>query len=448
MPSPLPTQLSGALFLAQRQAALLADAPRVGKTGAAILGADYILARRILVVTTASGRAVWMKGFADWSPFCRSAAIVTPATAARFDADVAIVGWPSVADPKVRSVLLSRMWDLVLLDEAHNAKNFDAKRTQAVYGVVETDGTLNTGTAILAHASAVWPLSGTPMPHNPSDLYPMLRALAPERLGARGDWPDVTAPGDFLHRYCQVRMKKLSNFRRIPVVVGSKNLEELRARVDGFLLRRTQADVGIREPVYDTLPLLVTDKMRRIADGDLERGAVLDAAARGDTKTLEMHLGPLRRLTGEMKAGAVIEAVRDEFDGGLDKIVLMFWHKDVGEILRAGLAAFGVVGIDGSTPDAARAAAVARFQSDPACRVFVGQIQAAGEAIDLSAAAELWFVETSFTPKDQVQAALRITNHSQQRQAVVKVVTLAGSIDEAVQARLLMLMTAIREVVR
>lgn len=448
MPSPLPTQLSGALFLAQRQAALLADEPRVGKTGAAILGADYILARRILVVTTASGRAVWMKGFADWSPFGRSAAIVTPATAARFDADVAIVGWPSVADPKVRSVLLSRTWDLVLLDEAHNAKNFDAKRTQAVYGVVETDGTLDTGTAILAHASAVWPLSGTPMPHNPSDLYPMLRALAPERLEAHGDWPDVTAPGDFLHRYCQVRMKKLSNFRRIPVVVGSKNLEELRARVDGFLLRRTQADVGIREPVYDTLPLLVTDKMRRIADGDLERGAVLDAAARGDTKTLEMHLGPLRRLTGEMKAGAVIEAVRDEFDGGLDKIVLMFWHKDVGEILRTGLAAFGVVGIDGSTPDAARAAAVARFQTDPACRVFVGQIQAAGEAIDLSAAAELWFVETSFTPKDMAQAALRITNHSQHRQAIVKVVTLAGSIDEAMQSRLMMLWTAIREVLK
>ena len=69
---PLPTQISGAAFLAQRRFALLADQPRVGKTGAAIMACDMALDASILVVTTASGRPVWRKAWADWSAAGRS----------------------------------------------------------------------------------------------------------------------------------------------------------------------------------------------------------------------------------------------------------------------------------------------------------------------------------------------------------------------------------------
>ena len=186
----------------------------------------------------------------------------------------------------------------------------------------------------------------------------------------------------------------------------------------------------------------------RRAEKDLDRSAILKAATNGDTKALEMHLGPLRRITGEIKAEAVVEAVKDEFACGLDKIVLAYWHKGVGKILLDGLADFGVVGIDGSTPPEARERNTARFQNDPKCRVFLGQIEAAGESIDLSTAAVLWFVETAFSPKSMKQMSLRITNHGQKRQAVVKVCALEGSIDEALQASLMRLWTAIREVLK
>lgn len=446
--APLPTQLSGAAFLADRRFALLADQPRVGKTGAAIIAADYVMADRLLIVTTASGRAVWKRGLADWSVFPRDPQIITPSSST-LTGRCAIVGWPSVADPKVRSSLMRVEWDLVILDESHAAKNHEAKRTQAIYGDFLRGGeTLDETTAIIGKAKAVWCLTGTPLPHSPADAYPMLRALAPGRLEADAakDWPDVSAHADFLHRYCVVRMKKLSRFNQIPVIMGGKNLPELRDRLDGFLLRRTQEDVGIRPPVYEILPLIVTDKMKRSVEGSLDAGRVLAAAETGDTRELEMHLGPLRRLTGEIKARAVVEAVKDEFAGGLDKIVLMYWHKDVGHILKEALATYGVVGIDGSTPDAARGAAVTSFADPKGARVFLGQIVAAGEAIDLSTASTLFFVETSFSPKDMAQAALRITNHSQQRQAIVKVVTLEGSLDEAMQSRLMTLWTAIKEV--
>lgn len=468
--APLPTQLAGAEFLAARRFGLLADAPRVGKTGAAIIAADYLLADRLLIVTTASGRAVWKRGLADWSVFPRDPQVVTPSNVSSllsssgrtpaFEAgdpgstpgrrtNCFIVGWPSIADPKVRASLMRVEWDLVILDESHNAKNHEAKRTQAIYGDFLKDGAhLDATTAIIGKARAVWCLTGTPLPHSPADAYPMLRALAPDRLAADAaqDWPDVSAHSDFLHRYCVVRMKKLSRFNSIKVIIGGKNLPELRARLEGFLLRRTQEDVGIRPPVYELLPLIVSDKMKRAAEGSLDAGRVLAAAEAGDTKALEMHLGPLRRLTGEIKARAVVDAVKDEFAGGLDKIVLMYWHKDVGQILKEGLASYGVAGIDGSTPDAQRGAAVTSFADPKGARVFLGQVVAAGEAIDLSAASTLWFVEMSFSPKDAAQASLRITNIEQRRQAVVKVVTLEGSIDEAVQARLLSLWTSITEV--
>jgi len=448
--TPLATQLSGASFLAANKYALLADEPRVGKTGAAIIAADYVMAVSILVITTASGRGVWQRGFEQWSVFDRSVQIVTE-TKRDMTADVVVVGWPSLTSNKVAAVLRQRHWDLIISDEDHFAKNFQAKRTQALYGVILDDGEqLNNLTALYACADRVWPLTGTPLPHSPADTYPRLRALAPSRLAAdpAKGWPDVTRLEDFLQRYTVRKPKKISNFNKIMVVIGGKNEDELRERLRGFVLRRTQADVGIRAPIYDLLPLVVTDRERKQADGDLDRKAVLEAAANGETKTLDMHLGPLRRITGSIKAAAIVSAVEDEFACGLDKIVLAYWHREVGQALQDGLAGYGVTGIDGSTPVNRRTENVAAFADPKGPRVFLAQIEAAGEAIDLSAAAVLYFVETTFSPRSMKQMSLRITNHTQKRQAVVKVATLAGSIDEALQASLLRLWASIREVMR
>ena len=448
MPTPMPTQLSGALFLAKRRAAMLADSPRVGKTGAAIIAADYALATKILVITTSSGRPVWQRAFPEWSAFPRSVQIMLPAKA-KVSADVVIVSWGSISDAKVRAALLAVEWDLLISDEDHYAKSFSAKRTQALYGTLVEDGaSIVVRTALAAKAKVVWPLTGTPLPHSPLDTYPRLRALAPERLAADAakGWPDVTKQQDFMNRYTVYRMKEISRFNRVPVIMKGKNGAELAARLDGFFLRRTQKDVGIRPPRYEVMPLMVSDKDLRAADVNVDHKAVLEAAQRGDTRALDMHLGPLRRITGSIKAKAVVEAVKEDLESGIDKIVLMYWHREVRDILAAGLSAFGLVEIDGSTRSTDRATAEQRF-ADPANRIFLGQIVAAGEAIDLSAAAELWFVETSFSPKDMAQASLRITNHSQKRNTTVRVCALSGSIDEPMQERLLNLWTAINGVI-
>lgn len=445
MLTPFPTQISGAVFLANNRNALLADAPRVGKTGTAIMACDYNLDDTILVITTASGRAVWQRAFNQWSGFGRGVQVLTDARP--ITKPVVIVGWPAMTNAALRVELLKRRWSRLILDEGHNAKNFDAKRTQAVYGVPMEDGAVLADTqSLVAKADGTWVLTGTPIPNAPNDLYPMMRALCPERLLATETAPDVTKYQTFLHRYCVVKMKKISNFNRIPVVIGGRNLEELRDRVGDFMLLRTQQDVGIREPIYETFPLVVSASMLRSAEGDLDRTSILDAAVAGDTRKLDMHLGPLRRITGTVVAKAVVEAVREEFENGLDKIVLAYWHREVGDILREGLHKYGVLQIDGSTPGAARGEIEQEFLNNPAARVMLGQIQAAGEAVDFSSAAELLFVETSLVPKDMAQMSKRITNYTQKRQPRVRVAVLQGSIQEALEEVLLRKWTAIRGV--
>lgn len=445
MPTPLPTQLTGAEFLAQRQAALLADAPRVGKTGAAIIGADYALARKTLVITTASGRPVWSRGLRDWSRFdLPTEVLYDKLTNKHLDSDRLVIGWPVLA--KNAEALSEQRWDLLLVDESHYAKALDAKRTQALYGPITQ---AKRGRGLVDSAALTWCLTGTPIPNAPNDLYPMLRALAPERL-ERGSYgpTDVLRYADFLERYCVVRRKSISHWKKIDVVVGGKNLEELRERLRGFMLRRTQADVGITAPIYELMPVHISATERKRLEAEVEDAQdILDAAETGDTKHLELHLGTLRRLTGSIKAAGVVEAVREEFDCGLDKIVLMAWHRDVLDHLAKQLAQYDVVRVDGTTSPDARESAQRRFQEGQA-RVFLGQIVACGEAIDLSAANELVFVESSFVPKDMSQAALRITNHTQTRQPRVRVAALEGSIDEALQAILTRKIATNREVLK
>jgi SNF2 family DNA or RNA helicase len=272
-----------------------------------------------------------------------------------------------------------------------------------------------------------------------------LRSSAPELLQAHGDFPNVMAYDKFRERYCVIRMKKISNFNSIPVVVGGRNLPELRQRMQGWMLRRTQADVGIRPPVQELMPLIVSEAKKREVVGDEK--AILDAIEQGRTKELEMELGPLRRITGRIKAEAVVAAAKEWLDDNPgEKLVLAYYHREVGDLLVEGLSAAGPCRVDGATTLKEREYLQTLFISDPLRRVFLAQLDAASEAIDLSAAAELWFVETTFSPKTMRQMGSRISNVNQTKNTFVKVCFIESSIDEAIQASLLRLWSAIKEV--
>ena len=414
MPTPLPHQIEGAQFLASRRAALLADDPRVGKTGAAIMACDLVLARRVLVVTTATGRANFGREFREWQAFPRVVQVLFGASDAIDPAaDVLVVGWSVVADKRLQGRLAAWKADVLVLDESHYARSPEAKRCVAAM-------------ALAHHAARVFCLTGTPMPNGPHELWPVLYTVAPERI-------DRMHYHEFVRRYCVVKPRFMTG-KRVDVIIGGRNLEELRDRLNGFWLRRTQADVGIREPVYSMLSLPCDPKLidrMILAEVDQNERVILNAIAEDRAAQDDIHLAELMRVTGTVKAIAVAELVLEELKNGLDKVVLMCWHTEVVDQLAARLSTYGVAVLDGRTPPQKRQDQIAKFQSGQA-RVFIGQIRAAGEGIDLSTSCNLIFVEASWAAADMRQAALRVTNHGQKRQCLVRFAALAGSIDEAV----------------
>ena len=448
---PMKTQLTGAEFLASRSTALLADEPRVGKTGAALLALKKLgLPQRepILIVTTASGRAVWRRAVKDWLDL--PAYVVGDGK--RDCEPFYVVSWDQIRQSAVYAMLSACRFAVAILDEDHRAKNPETKTAQAIYGRFNKHGD-RVAKGLASDIPRVWHLSGTPCPHDLGDTWCRLRSSASHILLDKQHydplWPNVISFDAFRARYCVMRPKKLSAWRTIMVVMGGKNEAELRERIGDWMLRRTQKDVGIRPPVQELMPLIVSPAQRRELAVDRDTREIIEAIEAGSTRELEMELGPLRRITGRIKAEAVIAAAKEWLeDNSSDKLVLAYYHREVGDLLMAGLDAFTPMRIDGSTGGAFREIAQQRFSTDPKVRVFLAQIDAAGEAIDLSAAPELWFCETTFSPKAMKQMASRISNVNQTKNTFVKVAFIEGSIDEAIQASLLRLWLSIKEVVR
>jgi len=413
-----PYQVTGARYLAEHRKAMLLDEPGLGKTVQAIEACNLVGARDVLVICPASVVSNWRREFARFG---------TGQRVRITSYDLVARDWRAFAD----------LYDALILDEAHYLKAPNAKRTLAVYGNANVPGLAN----MVPH---VFALTGTPAPNHAGEVWTHFNALHPEGL-AKPAYPDRRLNFDeFVSRFCKFKPGEWG-----PKVVGSRNLEELRERLAGFTLRRLKKDVlpDLPDISYQELAIDAADAARRIESDvdETELALVKTALQSGDSDALmglAAHLPGLRRLTAMAKVDALIAWVREFHEAAPDrKIVIFGHHTEPLERLQAGLrneVAFDPgrmrpVLVMGSTPPGHRGNMVEKFQKDPKCRVFIGQITAAGTGITLTAASDLIFLEQSWVPSDNSQAAQRIHRIGQKRGCMVRYCTLAGSIDEAVQ---------------
>jgi SNF2 family DNA or RNA helicase len=149
-------------------------------------------------------------------------------------------------------------------------------------------------------------------------------------------------------------------------------------------------------------------------------------------------LGTLRRWTGLAKAPAILDILEEELETGqLDKVVIFGVHQAVIEMAAKRLAKFGAVTLYGKTPPAQRQRNIDAFQNDPKCRVFVGNVDAAGTTITLHAASEVAALESAWVPSTNAQAYKRAHRIGQTKPVRVRIFSLADSCDEQVEAVLL-----------
>lgn len=421
-----PYQRAGVAWLAQQKTALLADEMGLGKTAQAILAAAEVRAKSIGVVCPASLRLNWRREFARWWPDW----IEMPTL------------YVESYDKVARGIWKKPQFDVLVIDEAHYAKTASARRTTMLYGK-DADGT-----GLVAHAKHVWLLTGTPAPNNPAELWTHLRALRPALVTGKNGKP--ASYWSFAKRYCHVVDQGFG-----PKIMRGKNLPELKALIAPFVLRRTKVEVlnDLPEIRFDVLPL----------DGDILKAArglnetidginLLDQGHRLKTvladhgvdglRAIASHVATVRRITAMAKVPALIDWIENFLESG-EKLVVFAHHRDVLDALdKAFRVEAGFVGtprqywnvsmarIDGATTN--RQGEVDLFQSNPKCRLFIGQLQAAGTGLTLTAASTVLLAEQSWVPAENVQAAARVHRIGQKNACQVWSAVLAGSIDEQV----------------
>ncbi len=404
-------QRTGVAFLLSRGRAILADDMGLGKTRQAIVAMrEAAPAGRILVICPAGVKRVWEREIGAVEPDA-SVAIIAGAARPVTDARWTVVNYDLL--PRVGKALAAAAWDGLIVDEAHYIRN-ESMRTKHVLRIAGVDRER----AGAGGPRYVYLLTGTPMASRPRDLFNLLRVVR---------HPLATSFHAYATRYCAAFDNGYGLDTR-----GASNLEELAGIVGGVLLRRT------KDEALDLPPKVRTWQPVEIADAAVAREEARalvylreHPAPAGPTWAHFLGLlnGARRRLA-VAKVPATVAAVRERLEAD-EKVVVFTGYTEVADRLTE---TFGqaAVRITGETPSAERLAIADRFQTAPDVRVLVGNIQAAGTGLTLTAATHVIFNDLGWVPADHWQAEDRIHRIGQVRPAFVTYLVAEGTLDDFV----------------
>lgn len=426
-----PYQETSVQRLAQMRRGMLGHDPGLGKTIIAIRALDQLAARRVLVVTTVSSLFNWQREFINGQKTPRSTCVITESsgTTAPACSDVTIIAYSQLSNVTAAyASVLACKWDAIIFDEAHALKSMSSQRTKAAYFGLKTKWAGNFG-ALITDVPIVFALSGTFVPNgNYGEAYPHLAALRPDIMQ---DYPSLDS---FMEKFCRMRQTTYG-----VQVLGGKNVPELRELLKPVLHRYSKKHVIRDLPAmqFVSVPLSLSsdsgDALKAFAD--MLRDAGVDPASptlASDLQKSELAISSGRRMLGMIKAPAVIQFVIDELEENSEKRILFAHHKSVIDTLQDRLQVFAPVVVRGGQQAQQRQDAVDKFQTDPDCRLFIGQIDAAGEAITLTAASRVIFAEYSWSPAKNYQAACRADRIGQKSGVLAQVLTVANSLDETI----------------
>jgi SNF2 family DNA or RNA helicase len=323
----------------------------------------------------------------------------------------------------------------LVLDESHAIKNRDAKRTKSC---------LRLGRGVPVRIC----LTGTPVVNRPADLIQQLKFL--------GRLDDMGGFWHFAKRWCGAVQRRFGwDFS------GATHLDELASRLRATcMVRREKGDVihelpplqraivpvEIDNPIeYHRAEEDVAEWSARNAIGaeELEALEGLDPedrerllgmardTARAKARAAEalVKLSALRQLVAKGKLGAA-KAWINEFLASGKKLIVFCWHREIAEAL---VEEYRCPAILGGVPAAERQRIVERFQSDQSLRLVILQIRAAGVGITLTAASDMLFVETGWTPADQDQTEGRAHRQGQEERVTAHYLVGRDTIDEWMQ---------------
>jgi hypothetical protein len=315
--------------------------------------------------------------------------------------------------------LSAETFDLFVLDEIQSIKNRGTATHQALR-------TLKARVAV--------GMTGTPVENRVEELHALVDFVLPGYL-----------PGEAAFR---------KTFAQ-PIADGDEAAKErLRRLVRPFVLRRTkeQVAVGLPEKIEDRRTCEMTAGQAAIyRDLVAGAGAPLHSALAGEGPVSVLHVFALldrlkqvldhpdlllpagSKASGETSGKWELfqELLSEALGSGL-KVVVFSQYLRMLDRIEAHLDGLGVVhaGLRGATLD--RAAPVARFHGDPACRVFVASLKAAGLGIDLTPASVVVHYDRWWNRAREDQATDRVHRIGQKRGVQVLTLVTRGTVEERI----------------
>jgi SWI/SNF-related matrix-associated actin-dependent regulator of chromatin subfamily A-like protein 1 len=395
-------QVQALEWLKPRPKAILALDMGLGKSAIASLD----LSIPAIVVCPASLKLNWKNELKIWRPEL-SVHVVKQAKDALILADVTIVNYD------ILSKIDLPKHETLVIDECHYIKSHKAKRTKLLMGVIRS-------------TPKVRLLSGTPISNRPNELWTLLYSIGATKLG----W------FEFGMRFCAGWRTPWDTFD----FTGSSNQKALKILLEPVMIRMT------KEQCLTELP----SKTFRIISLDLpvdkrEKAFSQDQIDKPDSIPFEA-ISDIRKLNAERKLDPSISYICDLLEQ-TDKIVVFAHHTHIIAALAVGLKDYAPVIITGATKNEDRQKAVDTFQTDPKCRVFIGNIKAAGVGLTLTAANHVVFVEASWSPAEIHQGADRCLRIGQKKNVTVDLLSISGSIDELILHKVLSKMDVISNII-
>ncbi len=285
--------------------------------------------------------------------------------------------------------------EIVVLDESQMVKTLGARRTQAC-------------AELAFQATKMLALSGTPMVSNPLELYTTLNMLFKGHMVSK--W-------QFMNRY--------TNWFKGPYgikVTGPKNEVELNTFLNNRCMIRHRAEEVLPDlPPYirQSTLLEMTSTQRREYEKLQESFAAWlkerypdRRVPQSEQSAIMAQFGYMKRRVAEWKIPAIIEHIHNFIDGDSGKLIVFGLHRKILDAIwdvfskQNGKNPF-IVRLDGTSTAIQRHEAVHHFQNDPYTRVFLGQIQAAGVGLTLTASNHSLFAELDFSSIAHEQAEKR-----------------------------------------
>ncbi|HEX3960362.1 MAG TPA: DEAD/DEAH box helicase [Trebonia sp.] len=397
-------QAFGAKFALVQERVILGDEMGLGKTIESLAAMCHLAAKgatHFLVVCPASVVINWTREV-ERHTLLEARRIHLPAGARRQAAEqewaanggVAITTFEALrAMPEDLDVPIAMM----VVDEAHYAKNPNALRTQAV-------------SEWAARSTRALFLTGTPMENKVAEFRVLVGHLRPN---------------------------------------VAENLDIADEALDGTRFREQVAPVYLRrnqEDVLSELPDRLETQEWVALDGAAMR-AYRTAVAEGNFMAMRRAAFGPGTVKGSQKLRRLVEIVSEAADGGR-KVIVFSYFRDVLEMVtevlagRDGVPGMPVYGpLTGDIQPADRQAMVDELTNASGPAVLVAQIQAGGVGLNIQAASVIIIAEPQLTPSIEEQAIARAHRMGQVRPVDVHRLLCEDSVDQ----RILELLAAKRE---